>query len=113
MRAQVFDCAPFLLVWGTLVNAFGCRLAAALLAVMMSTTGAAEARYCKALKGEMVDFGEQATRTGAEEVLGREIAAWETKTGLKVKPAKHKTVCGDYIKFLNEFQCTAEAVVCR
>jgi hypothetical protein len=73
----------------------------------------AEAATCKTLKGEMVGFGEHSTRAEAEDALSREIAAWEVKYSLKANPKNQKTVCKDYIKFLNEFECKAEAVLCR
>lgn len=73
----------------------------------------AEAATCKTLTGEMVGFGEQPTKTEADEILSQKITAWEAKYSLKAKPKNHKTVCKDYIKFLNEFECKAEAVLCR
>lgn len=86
---------------------------AIMMAVLCIAPSHAEAARCKTLKGEMVGFGEQSTRTRAEDLLSREIAAWEAKYGLKAKPKNQKTTCKDYIKFLNEFECKAEAVLCR
>jgi hypothetical protein len=49
----------------------------------------------------------------ADAALDREIAAWETRYGVKAEP-KDRTLAGkDYITFLNEYECTAEAVICR
>jgi hypothetical protein len=95
-----------------MLDAFHRGAGAAFIAAMI-LAGPAEASYCKTLKGEMVGFGEQTTRKDAEAVLSRAIAEWEAKAGRKAQPKRRKTVCGDYIKFLGEFECKAEAVVCR
>ncbi|NJM34009.1 MAG: hypothetical protein HC850_04065 [Rhodomicrobium sp.] len=92
------------------------RIGLFLLAIAFAFSAAAEpvfAKTCKTLKGEFVGFGEQTTKADAEAKLSAEIAAWETRTGLKAQPKGQKTDCKVYIKFLNEFECTAEAVVCR
>lgn len=91
------------------------RLAAALLIAVaaMATPGAASASYCKTLTGAFVGFGEETTRGDAQTALDREIAAWEKRSGLKAKPKKRKVECKVYIGWLNEFECTAVAEVCR
>ena len=71
------------------------------------------AGYCKTLKGEFVGFGEQTTRGDAERALEREIAAWERRSGLKATPKDRNVACKVYIQWLNEFECKAEATVCR
>ncbi len=71
------------------------------------------AGYCKTLKGEFVGFGEQTTRGDAEKALEREIAAWEQRSGLKAAPKDRNVACKVYIEWLNEFECKAEATVCR
>jgi hypothetical protein len=68
---------------------------------------------CKTLKGEFVGFGEQTTRGDAEKALEREIAAWEQRSGLKAAPKDRNVACKVYIGWLNEFECKAEATVCR
>ncbi len=73
----------------------------------------AEAASCKTLKGEMVAFGEQSTRSYAESALDKAIVAWETRAGVKAEPKDRKVSCKVYISVLNEFECKAEAVVCR
>jgi hypothetical protein len=91
------------------------------LAMIFTASGGAEAaakakakpRNCKTLVGEMVSFGEDSTRSGANEALDREIAAWETKYSVKAKPQDRQMACKDYIKFLNEYECKVTAVVCR
>jgi hypothetical protein len=85
--------------------------AAAVLSVLAHPAGAAG--YCKTLKGAFVGFGEQTTRGDAEKALDKEIATWEQRSGLKAKPKDRKVGCEVYIGWLNEFECTAEAVVCR
>ena len=69
--------------------------------------------YCKTLKGEFVGFGEQTTRGDAERALDSEIAAWERRSGLKATPKDRNVACKVYIQWLNEFECKAEATVCR
>lgn len=71
------------------------------------------AGYCKTLKGEFVGFGEQTTRGDAERALDKQIASWEERSGIKAKPKERKVGCKVYIAWLNEFECTAEAVLCR
>jgi len=73
----------------------------------------ATAGYCKTLKGEFVGFGEETARGDAEKALDREIAAWEQRSGLKAKPKDRNVACKVYIEWLNEFECKAEATVCR
>jgi hypothetical protein len=69
--------------------------------------------YCKTLKGEFVGFGKDMTRGDAEKALDREIAAWEQRSGLKATPKDRNVACKVYIEWLNEFECKAEATVCR
>jgi hypothetical protein len=73
----------------------------------------AAAGYCKTLKGEFVGFGEDTTRGDAERALAREIAAWEQRSGMPAKPKDRNVACKVYIGWLNEFECKAEATVCR
>jgi hypothetical protein len=92
------------------------KIALQILAVSLFLSAAAapvSSKSCKTLKGEFVGFGEQSTKADAEAKLAAEIVAWETRTGLKVQAKDRKLACKVYIKFLNEFECTAEAVVCR
>ena len=69
--------------------------------------------YCKTFKGEFVGFGEQTTRGDAEKALDREIAAWEQRSGMKAAPKDRNVACKVYIEWLNEFECKAEATLCR
>ena len=85
-----------------------CVPAAAKPAAKQSSAG-----YCKTLKGEFVGFGEQTTRGDAEKALEREIAAWEQLSRLKATPKDRNVACKVYIEWLNEFECKAEATVCR
>jgi len=92
------------------------RLAATLIAVSATSTmayPAVAAHYCKTLTGAFVGFGEQTTTGDADKALDKEIAAWEQRSGLKATPKDRKVACKVYIDWLNEFECTAEAVVCR
>lgn len=73
----------------------------------------AQAKSCKVLKGEFVAFGEQSARDYANGALDKEIAAWEARYSRKAEPKNRKLVCKDYIKSLNEFECVAEAELCR
>jgi hypothetical protein len=77
------------------------------------TRNRADKRVCKTLVGEMVAFGEQSTRDGANNVLDREIKTWETRYNVKAEPQDRKMACKDYIKLLNEFECKVTATVCR
>ena len=69
--------------------------------------------YCKTLKGEFVGFGEETTRGDAEHALDREITTWEQRSGMKAAPKDRSVGCKVYIGWLNEFECKAEATVCR
>jgi len=93
---------------------YGLSIATALwLAALTVTLSSADAASCKILKGAFVGFGEHSARNSAEAALDREIAAWETRYGVKAEPKDRKLACKDYITFLNEYECTAEAVLCR
>jgi hypothetical protein len=82
-------------------------------ATLFVTSGALKAATCETLKGEMVGFGEQSTRNLADEKLNEAISSWETRRKVKATPKKQKLECKVYIDFLNEFECAAEAEVCR
>jgi hypothetical protein len=76
--------------------------------------GLQAAPFCKTLKGEWVGFGEADTRKEAESRLDKELAAWGDR--YKIAPVKakdRKASCEIYLKALNEYFCTANAVVCR
>lgn len=73
----------------------------------------AQAKSCKILKGVFVGFGEQSSKAYAESALDREIAAWEARYNRKAQPKNRKLACKDYIKSLNEYECVAEAELCR
>lgn len=89
-------------------------LSTALLAMSASlSAGPAAAATCKTLKGEMVGFGEAATRDYATSKLDKAISDWEQRTGVKAAARKRTLDCKVYIAFLNEYECKAEAVVCR
>jgi hypothetical protein len=92
---------------------YGLWLAISLAMTVLASNPARAAGYCKTLGGEMVGFGEEATRVHAKAALDREIAAWETRANRKAMPKDRKMVCKDYIKFLNEFECKETAVLCR
>lgn len=88
---------------------------AAPLAAAPTTDKAARSRpFCKTLKGEWVGIGTDSTRKEAESRLDKEIASWRERYKLaSAKPKSRKVGCEIYIKVLNEYFCTAEAVVCR
>jgi len=89
-------------------------LGAALFAMSsVFVSGPAYAASCKTLKGEMVGFGENASRDFAESKLDKAISDWEKRTGKEAKPRNRTLECKVYIAALNEFECKAEAVVCR
>lgn len=68
---------------------------------------------CKVLTGAMVGFGEQTTRGDALEKLDQEVAAFLTKPRNALAKETERTVeCKVYIKWLNEFECTAQATLC-
>jgi hypothetical protein len=72
------------------------------------------APFCKTLKGEWVGFGEDGTRGEAESRLDQELANWGKRYSITpVKPKDRKVGCRVYMEVLNEYFCTAEAVVCR
>ncbi len=104
--------ARFWSEWGTMLKTFG--LSAALgFAAMVMAYGTADAATCKTLSGKMVGFGVESVRSYAEKALDQEIAAWEHRASFIAKPKDRKTNCKIYIEWLNEFECTAQAVVCR
>lgn len=86
-------------------------LAIALVA-LLAAQGTALGASCKTLKGEFVGFGQESAKSYADGVLDRQIGDWETRHNRKAVPKNRKMVCKDYIKALNEFECTAEATVC-
>jgi hypothetical protein len=87
---------------------------AALALLIAASAGEAEAAFCKTLKGEWVGFGEDGTRQEADSRLEKEIVAWREHYSIAaIKPKNRKTACSVYIQALNEYLCTAEAVVCR
>jgi hypothetical protein len=91
-------------------------LAALVLAFALSLAlgFSAQAQICKTLKGEWVGFGEDSPRKEAQSRLDKEIAAWGARYGLPlVKPRNRKVSCKVYLQALNEYECTAEAMVCR
>lgn len=74
----------------------------------------AQAATCKTLSAAWVGFGEDPSRKEAELRLDQEVSAWQEKYNLaSLKPKERKTACKIYIELLNEYECTAEAVVCR
>lgn len=85
----------------------------ALTALSAATLPAGAAGYCKTVTGAMVGFGEPATRADAQKALDKEIAVWEERAHLKAKPKDRKVDCKVYIEWLNEFECTAQAQLCR
>jgi hypothetical protein len=85
----------------------------ALTALSATALPAGAAGYCKVLTGAMVGFGEETTRSDAEKALDKEIAAWEERAHLKAKPKDRKVDCKVYLSWLNEFECTAQAQLCR
>lgn len=96
-----------------LPTSFTAGLFAVCAATLLIAPVDANAARCETLKGEMVGFGETWTRETAEDKLTMAITEWETKTGKKASPRDRSVDCKVYIEFLNEFECTAEAVVCR
>jgi hypothetical protein len=72
------------------------------------------APFCKTLKGEWVGFGESDARKEAELRLDKALAAWgERYSIMPVKTKSRKVTCAVYLKVLDEYFCTADAVVCR
>jgi hypothetical protein len=65
------------------------------------------------MTGKMVGWGVDDVRAYAERALDSEIAAWEHRSSFTAQPKDRKTECKIYIEFLNEYECTAQAVVCR
>lgn len=93
---------------------FRFSIAAILALLAFAPATSAEAAFCKTLKGEWVGFGEEDTRQEAESRLDKEVAGWRERYKIAaVKPKDRKTACSVYIQALNEYFCTAEAVVCR
>jgi hypothetical protein len=95
---------------------FSNRVTAALIAVAALSIVAHPAGavgYCKTLTGAFVGFGEETTRGDAEKALDKEISTWEQRSGQKAKQKDRKVGCKVYIGWLNEFECTAQAVLCR
>jgi hypothetical protein len=91
-------------------------LGAAIAVALVGGASAAPSQpaICRTLKSAWVGFGEKGTRDEAETRLDQEIATWKERYSLaSLKPKNRKTACSIYIEFLNEYECTAEAVVCR
>ena len=61
----------------------------------------------------MVGFGEETTRVDAQKALDKEIATWEERAHVKAAPKDRKVACKVYLEWLNEFECTAQAQLCR
>jgi hypothetical protein len=69
---------------------------------------------CKTFKGEMVHFGERATRDIALQKLDEEIAAHRAKPGNETARESIRSIeCKLYLKALNEYECTAVATLCK
>ena len=109
--------APFFVGWDMVKSFAGALLALTFLAGQgaAAPAGAAKAQpFCKTLKGEWVGFGPDSTRKEAESRLDKEIASWRERYSLAgIKPKSRKVGCDIYLKALNEYLCTAEALVCR
>jgi hypothetical protein len=97
---------------GTAMLRTACAIA--LVAVMCMGAGTASAApFCKTLKAAGVTVGEDSSRKDAEERLDKEIAAWAEHYGQPANAKNRKMECKVYIELLNEFECNAEATVCR
>jgi hypothetical protein len=82
--------------------------------IACASASLSQAAFCKTLKGEWVGFGEEDTRKEAESRLDKEIAAWSERYKITAVKAKdRKASCEIYLKLLDEYLCTADAVVCR
>ncbi|WP_125461737.1 MULTISPECIES: hypothetical protein [Rhodomicrobium] len=71
------------------------------------------ASNCKTLTGKMVGWGVDSVRGYAEKALDSEISAWEHRGSFTAKTKDRKNDCKIYIEWLDEYECTAQAVVCR
>lgn len=87
--------------------------AAILMAAMGLSASGPAAANCKILTGKMVGFGIETVRKFAERALDQEISAWEHRASFTAKTRDRKTDCKIYIEWLNEYECTAQAQVCR
>jgi hypothetical protein len=70
---------------------------------------------CITLEEKMIDFGEETSRKAAFAKLDSSIAILH-KARPRYASAKEKhrdAKCVTYLKTLNEFECTAEATLCR
>ncbi len=71
-------------------------------------------KTCKTLTGAMVFFGEEITRSDAVKRLDEEVAAFRAKPGNEKASETSRTVeCKIFIKLLNEYECTAQATLCK
>lgn len=82
-------------------------------AICMGTGAASAAPFCKTLKGAGVTVGEESSRKDADERLDKEIAVWAERYKVPANAKNRKMECKVYIELLNEFECNAEATVCR
>jgi hypothetical protein len=74
----------------------------------------AKAAFCKTLKGEWVGVGVDGPTREAQSRLDRALADWGQHYRIApVKPKDRKVACHVYMQILDEYWCTAEAVVCR
>ena len=84
------------------------------LGILFAPFPAANAAFCKTLKGEWVGVGVDGPTEEAQSRLDKALADWrEQYRTSSVKPKDRKVACHSYMPIFNEYWCTAEAVVCR
>lgn len=81
----------------------------------LSVMQAKTAGRCTTIEEAFVGFGEQSTKADALRRLDVAIAALRKYRDryAAAKESKRRASCSVYIKTLNEYTCTAQAVLCR
>jgi hypothetical protein len=84
------------------------------LGMLFVSLPAAEAAFCKTLKGEWVGVGTDGPTREAQSRLDKALADWGKHYSIApVKPKDRKAACHVYMPVFGEYWCTAQAVVCR
>ncbi len=74
----------------------------------------AQKSRCKTFAEGMVFFGEESSRSSAVKKLDEAISSWRKLTGnTGAKEIKRTVDCKIAISLLNEYECTAEATLCK
>lgn len=95
--------------------ALSCAAAAVLMLIAAPASAAPATKdRCSTIARTALWFGQEDTRSSAVSSLNNAIAEWRAGAGNpKVKEVKRNVNCKVYLEFLNEYECTAQAVLCK